>query len=264
MELCKRWLGPMGVASILLAAFCLAPGEARAADEKLAALPEIFEDKDALLERAPGLGLSHVMSMAIVYLPGSVVDFEEDPQNPSIAGTGALTIGASFLPIPTLFGSQFGLEADFTLGFPLVKSYFGGIGGNVGLVLQPLAFRYLRLSVAIGGGFNAHGYGYLKPRLAFPIVPDRIEAEATYRWIPNTASNVFDGEDGLEDDGFGEHKLRGSLFVRVGEKDRSRDFGSFAVHAFFEYTRVSGDEERLERFRIRPGDYLTFGLGMAY
>ena len=261
MKLRNRLPRPIALASIALGLLLL-PGAARADgwDPKSA-----FSDAD-YVSKIYGLGTSHFASVDITYMPGSVVDFEEDEQNPPISGTGTFTVAACLLPLPTLFGGMGGMEADFSLGFPAFKSYFGGFGGNLGLVVQPISFEHLRASVAVGGGFNAHGYGYLKPRIAFTVVPGYVDAEATYRWIPETASNVFGGkEDGLEDEGFGEHKLRAALFIAFRPVKNARDdFGKrTGLHVFFEYTRVSGDETELARVRIRRGDYMTFGLGVA-
>jgi len=250
-------------ATLFTAALAFAPGEAQAGPGGDWSPIDEYEVDD-LVPLVHGVGTSHLMSAALVYMPSSVVEFEENPTDPPLAGTGYFTISMSILPLPTLFGAVGGLEADLSLGAPLTRSYAGGLGGNFGLVVQPISWKHLRASVAVGGGFNAHGYGYVKPRIAFTIVPDWVEAEAWYRWIPATASNVFGGKsDGLEDEGFGEHKLRGSLFVRVGEQGKE-GFGAPAIHAFFEYTRVSGDEDELARVRIRPGDYMGFGLGFAY
>ncbi|HVK65767.1 MAG TPA: hypothetical protein VM694_14895 [Polyangium sp.] len=259
MVLRTRMPRPIAAASFVFAALALASGVARADDWSPR---DEFSSDDVL--QSYGLGTNHFGSVAIVYTPRSVFDFEENEQDPPIAGTGALTIAASFLPLPTLFGGMGGMEGDITIGFPLFKSYFGGFGANLGLVVQPISFRHLRVSLAVGGGFNAHGYGYLKPRIAFTIVPDYVDAEATYRWIPETASNVFGGRtDGLEDEGFGEHKLRASLFVSFRKRKDRDDFSVPGVHLFFEYTRISGDTEELARVSIRPGDYMSFGLGAA-
>ncbi len=262
MKLRMRLPRSLAAALVLLAAVSLAPGEARAAED-WNPIDEYWSDELGPYVR--GIGTDHFVSMAIGYMPSSVVDFEENDIDPPIAGSSYFTMAASMVPLPTLFGSLGGAEADLTLGFPLFRSYFGGIGGNFGLVVQPISFRYLRASVAFGAGFNAHGYGYLKPRVAFTLVPDWIDAEATYRWIPEYASNVFGREDGLEDVGFGEHKFRGNLFVRVGAKQGGDDFAiATSLHLFFEYTRLKGDEKELAGVRIRPGDYMTFGLGLAF
>ncbi|MDI1477198.1 hypothetical protein [Polyangium sp. y55x31] len=254
MGLCMR---PLAAASILFAALSFSPDAARADDWS----PRDEYSSEDQVSQAYGLGTSHLASVGIVYMPGSIVDFEEDEQNPPISGTGYFTVAASYLPLPTLFGAMGGMEADFSIGFPAFKSYFGGFGANLGLVVQPISFRHLRLSVAVGGGFNAHGYGYVKPRLAFTIVPGYVDADATYRWIPDTASNVFGGRsDGLEDRGFGEHKLRGSLYISFRPKKEDALDLAPGLHLFYEYTRVSGDEKELARVRIRPGDYMSFGL----
>ncbi|MDI1443112.1 hypothetical protein [Polyangium sp. 6x1] len=258
-----RWPHPIAAASVLFTALALAPDAARADDDWSPRDEYSLDDNFSL---AYGLGTSHFASVGIVYMPGSIVDYEEDEQNPPISGTGSFTVAAAVLPLPTLFGGMGGMEADFSIGFPAFKSYFGGFGANLGLVVQPISFQHLRASLAVGGGFNAHGYGYLKPRIAFTIVPGYVDADATYRWIPDTASNIFGGrEDGLEDEGFGEHKLRASLYVsfRPRTGNREEDFGKVGVHLFYEYTRVSGDEEELARVRIRPGDYMSFGLAAA-
>ncbi|MBK9260109.1 MAG: hypothetical protein IPM54_09765 [Polyangiaceae bacterium] len=247
-----------------LAALSLAPTEAYAEDIYAESVKATF-DADDYVEYIKGLGTNHIVGMGIVYLPGSVIDFEEDAQNPPISGSGLFQVSASLLPLPTLFGSVGGLELDFTFGFPVFKSYFGGIGGSAGIVMQPISFRHFRASLALGAGFNAHGFGYAKPRIAFTLIPDRADMEVTYRWIPRYGSNVFGGRgDDLEDPGFGEHRIRGMLFIRVGQQPsgRRKITGATNVYVSFDYTRIDGNKD-LERVRMRPGDYMGFGLGMA-
>lgn len=224
------------------------------------------QDPDEFRRMLFGIGTSHIGTVGFAYLPSSVIDYEENETTPPISGTGLMQIGFAMLPLPTIFGSLGGFEVDITMGLPLFKSYFGGFGGSAGIILQPLSFKHFRASLALGAGFNAHGFGYAKPRIAFTVIPDRADMEITYRWIPKFASNVFGGrEDDLEDPGFGEDRLRANLFIRVGAQKESREVvGATNLHIFFDYTRIAGDDEGLHRVRMRPGDYLGFGLGAAF
>ena len=222
------------------------------------------QDTNALSESIYGLGTNHLTSAGIVYLPRTVFDYEENAMNPPISGSGLFQASLALLPLPTIFGALGGVELDITVGFPFFKSYFGGLGGSAGVMLQPISFRHFRASLALGAGFNAHGFGYAKPRIAFTLIPDRADMEITYRWIPKFASNVFGREDDLEDPGFGEDRLRANLFIRVGErKGRDAFSGAVHLHLFFDYTRIAGDDKGLNRVRMRPGDYIGIGLGAA-
>lgn len=260
MELFMRSIRAKIAALLGLAAASLASSEARAEKGLLAD----FIDED-ITEKIYGIGTDHFGSFGVVYLPNSVFDFEADKQNPPSKDSGYVSFGLSILPLPTLFGALGGVEADFTLGLPMTKSYFGGFGMDGGLVLQPISFRHLRASVAFGAGLNAHAYGYLKPRIAFTLVPGWADAEATFRWIPEGTSNVFGKEDGLEDDGYRELKFHGAIFIHTSEKKDSHDDikPTNAIQLSFDYVRVDGNAKDLEHVRMRPGDYMGFGLGIA-
>lgn len=224
------------------------------------------QNRDDLRDAIYGLGTSHLASAGLVYLPRTVFDYEENEANPPVSGSGLFQMSLALFPLPTIFGALGGVEMDMTLGFPLFKGYFGGFGASAGVMLQPISFRHFRVSLALGAGLNAHAFGYVKPRVAFTLIPDRADIEVTYRWIPQYASNVFGGrEDDLEDPGFGEDRLRVNLFIRVGAFKESNKYRSAPnLHLFFDYTRIAGDLEELQRVKIKPGDYLGFGLGMAY
>ncbi len=101
-------------ALLVLAAISLSPNEA-AADWS----PLDEYSRDDLVEYMHGIGTDHLLRMGLVYMPRSVVGFEEDPLNPPVKGSGYMNISLSVLPFPTVFGALGGFEADMTLGFPL-------------------------------------------------------------------------------------------------------------------------------------------------
>jgi len=63
------------------------------------------------------------------------------------------------------------------------------------------------------------------------------------------------------EDGIGEQRVRGSLFVPIGDAER---FSQPALHLFVEWTSLEGSERVLLDKNVRQRDYWGGGIGYAF
>lgn len=182
----------------------------------------------------PGIGTSHTMSILGIYGSGKRFGGTGSSQSlrfegaayflHSLAGNlggmeGGIEIGRDALPRSPTYGLDGeSLMMDLWLGFPITL-----------LNLGKDEDAWLRIGLAPGIGFSfVQAYAYLKPRLAVRIVPDLVDLDVSWFWIPGAAMTQSDAS---KNDSLATSALRASVFVRV-----NRDV---AVEAFGEWRTVT-------------------------
>jgi hypothetical protein len=149
------------------------------------------ERPDDYYSRQRGVGMFHSSRLVLGALAGSVPDTAMDAM--SLADKDvtmySLAFEGVYLGLPSSYGNFHGIEFsagvrtspwDFWASFGTAISFLNvGRGG-------PGSFR---LGGSFGAGFNlAHGYGYVRGRVAMVILPARLDAEVSASWTPTSAS----------------------------------------------------------------------------
>ncbi len=209
---------------------------------------------DDYYDRKRGIGMFHQARLALGVLSGTA------PKMASADGTMPVTAGETkdvtqgevafegvYLGLPSSFGHFHGIEVstglrstpiDFWLQFGTAVSLFNIGRGGPGS---------LRVGGSFGAGFNlAHGYGYVRGRAAFVIVPAKLDAEVSASWTPNSASTS----------NYDELLYRASVWYRPGGTGGSKR----AYEVYVESFHRTDDEADKEREFTGIGG----GLGMTF
>lgn len=245
------------IAIMALLTTCISLLEVRDAHAQSDALEDVFEQADGEIK---GYGGSYILGLSAVYSHHTHFDEDRAPDDPPGNTYGVLLEGA-VMPFRTLFGAQGGVVASVGLGFPALGTFYGGVRGNLGVMITPVPLGPLHLSVAAGAAFGGHRHLYLQPRVLLDL--RAIALEASYTWNPPKASRVWDqgGPPGAY--GVGSTKLRGQLWFRLEEPDG--DVAVHAVHLFVEQTTLTTPTpEILAQKRILEGTYWSGGLGASF
>ncbi len=149
------------------------------------------ERPDDYYSRQRGVGMFHSSRLVLGALAGSVPDTAMDAVTLEDKDVTmySLAFEGVYLGLPSSYGNFHGIEFsagvrtspwDFWASFGTAISFLNvGRGG-------PGSFR---LGGSFGAGFNlAHGYGYVRGRVAMVILPARLDAEVSASWTPTTAS----------------------------------------------------------------------------
>jgi hypothetical protein len=149
------------------------------------------ERPDDYYSRQRGVGMFHSSRLVLGALAGSVPDTAMDAATLEDKDVTmySLAFEGVYLGLPSSYGNFHGIEFaagvrtspwDFWASFGTAISFLNvGRGG-------PGSFR---LGGSFGAGFNlAHGYGYVRGRVAMVILPARLDAEVSASWTPTTAS----------------------------------------------------------------------------
>ncbi len=194
----------------------------------------------------------HQARLALGVLQGTAPDVGSDMM-PVTPGTtkdvtqGEVAFEGVFLQLPSAYGHFHGIEVssglrstpfDFWLQFGTAVSLFNIGRGGPGS---------LRVGGSFGAGFNlAHGYGYVRGRAAFVIVPARLDAEVSASWVPDSASTS----------NYAELLYRASVWYRPGGPGGSKR----AYEVYVESFRRSDDDADKEREFTGVGG----GVGMTF
>jgi hypothetical protein len=204
---------------------------------------------DDYYTRKGGLGVFHNVRLALGMLSGTAPNFVDD-MAPMMAGetkdvtAGSIAFEGSFLALPSSYGHFHGLE--FSTGLRSTPiDYWLQFGSSVSLLNVghggPGSFR---LGGGFGAGFNfAHGYGYVRGRVAFVVIRAKLDVEVTATWTPPSASTG----------NYDERLYRASAWYRPGKSKR-------AFELFAESLRradATGDYKR-------EIDGVGGGLGMTF
>lgn len=245
------------IVTIALIAACFSLLGVRDAHAQSEALEGIFDQADGELE---GYGGSYILGLSAVYSHRTHFDVDNDP-NDSPGNTYGVLLEGAVMPFRTLFGAQSGVEASVGLGFPALGTFYGGLRGNLGIMITPIPLGPLHLSVAAGAAFGGHRHLYLKPRVLLNF--RALALEASYTWNPPKASRVWDQGGPPGTHGIGSKKLRGQLWFQLEEPDG--DVAVHAVHLFVEQATLSTPApEILVQKQILEGTYWSGGLGASF
>lgn len=149
------------------------------------------EPPDDYYSRQRGVGMFHSSRLVLGALAGSVPDTAMDAaalQDKDVT-MYSLAFEGVYLGLPSSYGNFHGIEFsagvrtspwDLWASFGTAISFLNvGRGG-------PGSFR---LGGSFGAGFNlAHGYGYVRGRVAMVLLPARLDAELSTSWSPPSAS----------------------------------------------------------------------------
>ncbi len=208
-----------------------------------------FEDDYYSRER--GVGMFHRSRLVIGVLGGNAPDLMDGaapaPMSAEKSATRAsLAFDATFLELPSSYGHFHGIDVstglrstpiDFWLQFGTAVTFFNIGRGGPGS---------LRIGGGFGAGFNlAHGYGYVRARAAFVILPARLDGEVSVQWTPSSASTG----------NYDEQLYRASAWYRLGRPGKSKR----AIEVFVEsYKRVDAMVQTKHEFTGVGG-----GVGIA-
>lgn len=172
---------------------------------------------DDYYTRKGGLGVFHNARIAVGALSGTTPNFV-DEMPPATAGetravtSGSLVFEGSFLPLPSSYGQFHGIE--FSTGVRSAPfDLWGQFGTSVSLLNVgrggPGSFR-------VGGGFGvglsfAHAYAYVRGRLAFVVLPRKLDVEVGVFWVPRSASTSS----------YEERAYRAAAWYRPGKSKRA-------------------------------------------
>lgn len=207
---------------------------------------------DDYYDRKRGIGIFHQARLALGVLQGTAPKTASDMM-PVTAGEtmgvtqAELAFEGVFLQLPSSYGHFHGIEfstglrstpIDFWLQFGTAVSLFNIGRGGPGS---------LRLGGSFGAGFNlAHGYGYVRGRAAFVIIPAKLDAEVSASWTPNSASTS----------NYDELLYRASVWYRPGGPGGSKR----AYEVYVESFQRTDDAAETEREFTGIGG----GLGMTF
>ncbi len=161
----------------------------------------------------------------------------------------------SYLGVSSMYGNFHGIEMftgivsapfDMYWGFGMPITFLNVGHGGPGT---------LRLGGSFGVGLAYHhAFAYLRGRAAAVIIPDKLDVEASYRWIPDSADATYSGSGSFEDT-----NLRISAFYHTGGK-KGRAWELF-VQVWERQRRLDG-----EPIPDAPAAVKTtvFGLGMTF
>lgn len=193
-----------------------APPAAAATPAVTASAEKPFEDDYYSRER--GVGMFHRSRLVIGVLGGTAPDLMDGaapaPMSAETSATRAsLAFDATFLELPSSYGHFHGIELstglrstpiDFWLQFGTAVTFANLGRGGPGS---------LRIGGGFGAGFNlAHGYGYVRARAAFVILPARLDGEVSVQWTPSSASTG----------NYDERLYRASAWYRFGRPGKSK------------------------------------------
>jgi hypothetical protein len=149
------------------------------------------ERPDDYYSRQRGVGMFHSSRLVLGALAGSVPDTAMDAMTLADKDVTmySLAFEGVYLGLPSSYGNFHGIEFaagvrtspwDLWASFGTAISFLNvGRGG-------PGSFR---LGGSFGAGFNlAHGYGYVRGRVAMVLLPARLDAEVSASWTPTSAS----------------------------------------------------------------------------
>lgn len=146
----------------------------------------------------------------------------------------SLAFEGVYLGLPSSYGNFHGIEFaagvrtspwDFWASFGTAISFLNVGRGGPGS---------LRLGGSFGAGFNlAHGYGYVRGRVAMVILPARLDAEVSASWTPTTASTQH----------YEEVISRASLWYRPGRRS-DRAYEAF-VESFSRQDDLARDDREV-------------------
>jgi hypothetical protein len=171
--------------------------------------------------------------------------------------------------------TAFMLEMDLGfLGLPSMYGNFHGIETFVGIVTAPfdlywgfgLPITFLNLgrggpgSLRLGGSFGIglayrHAFAYVRGRAAAVLVPEKIDVEASLRWIPDSADGMYSG-----DDDFNDTNLRISAFYHPSGKKKGRSWEVFVQM----WERERRDDGAPSSSRSGEVKATVFGVGMTF
>lgn len=168
-----------------------ASASSSAAASTAAPAPPEREPPDDYYSRQRGVGMFHSSRLVLGALAGSVPDTAMDAatlQDKDVT-MYSLAFEGVYLGLPSSYGNFHGIEFsagirtspwDLWASFGTAISFLNvGRGG-------PGSFR---LGGSFGAGFNlAHGYGYVRGRVAMVLLPARLDAEVSTSWSPPSAS----------------------------------------------------------------------------
>jgi hypothetical protein len=207
---------------------------------------------DDYYDRKRGVGMFHQARLALGVMNGTAPNIGDEmmpvtPGETKGVTQGELAFEGVFLQLPSAYGHFHGIEfstglrstpIDFWLQFGTAVSLFNIGRGGPGS---------LRVGGSFGAGFNlAHGYGYVRGRAAFVILPARLDAELSASWTPNSASTS----------NYDELLYRASVWYRPGGPGGSKR----AYEVYVESFRRSDDAEDKEREFTGIGG----GIGMTF
>ena len=154
--------------------------------------PAKVERKDDYYSRQRGVGIFHRSRLSVSGISAAAHErMDDDTLTGMQTGVTLFSIAfeGSFLELPSAYGNFHGLEfstglrstpIDYWLSFGTSVTFINvGKGG-------PLTTR---IGGGFGMGFNlAHGYGYVRGRVATVLLPAKLDAELSYQWVPPSAS----------------------------------------------------------------------------
>ena len=165
--------------------------------------------------RARALGIYHKAHVMVGLVQGDVATEQSGGMFTVESKTAFMAeLDLGFLGLPSMYGNFHGIETfmgivttpfDLYWGFGLPLTFLNvGSGG-------PGSFR-------LGGSFGVglaykHAFAYVRGRAAAVIVPEKVDVEASLRWIPDSADGMYSG-----DDDFNDTNLRISAFYHPGGK----------------------------------------------
>lgn len=191
---------------------------------------------DDYYSRQRGVGIFHKSRLTLGGMTGTVPNFVEDmaPATPGETKgvfVGSLGLEGSLLALPSSYGNFHGIE--FSTGLRSTPiDYWLQLGTSVTLFnLGRGGIGSIRVGGGFGAGFNlAHGYAYLRGRVAIVVVPAKVDIEINASWTPTSASTH----------NYDEQQYRVSAWYRPGKSKR-------AFEVFVESLRRvddSADEKR--------------------
>lgn len=204
------------------------------------------------------LGFDQFAAIQLTHVRDANFPNEETNRTRSVTSLD-LEGGLGLAPLP--FGGRLGIDAGAGLSFP-GRGYPGIFHVHVGPHLRPsLGGIPIALTLGVGVGAGTRDvHGYVHPRVALRWHP-RFDIEGGFYFVHPKASHVERG-NGIEDSGIGYQRLRGSMYITIG--DPYDDDMPIGLRLFVQRETFSGRDEVLFERQLRRGHYWGGGLGVVF